>query len=291
MKFLIVIIITLLIIMAAHVFGQEEAEKNGWTKSTDFNLSITQTAYSDSWAGGEAGNASWVANLNSLFEGPLNPSFNSKSSAKLSFGQTHIQDEETKKWAKPKKSTDEIDLESITSYTPGWYVNPYFGLRFESQFLDASVASIKRFINPMTFTESAGFTRRLYKMDKDFIDTRFGFALREHINKVIVDTLNEVTETKTATDGGLESVTDLSMQVHENIKLTSKLKLYKALTVSKEHVDNWSTLDVDWENILTASVTKYITVNLHLQWVYDKQIDARGQLKETLALGVTFKML
>jgi hypothetical protein len=287
----IVFLLSLFFIMSNCEVLADKDSTTAWNRSIDFNLAVTQNAYSDSWAGGEAGNASWATNLNSLFEGPLGARLFSKSTARLSFGQTHIQNQETKKWARPVKSTDKIDLESIASYQSKWYVDPFFGLRFESQFLDASVDSIKRYINPITLTESAGLTRRLYKKEKDFIDSRLGLALREFFDRKIIDTLSEKTETETTTDGGLESVTDLSLHLHKNIHLTSRLKLYKALTVSDENTDNWSTLDVDCENILAASVTKYVTVNLYLQWLYDKQIDRRGRFKETLALGLTFKMM
>jgi hypothetical protein len=281
------------------VFAQEDDK--GWKKSADFNLAISQNAYSDSWAGGEAGNANWVANMNSLFEGPVSASFFSKSTFKLSFGMTYIQEidkvTDEKHWNKPVKSTDLIDLESVLSYKSGWFVDPYFAGRFESQFLDASVDSVKRYVNPIKLTESAGFTKRLYEKEKDFIDSRIGFALRENLDRQIfyeattpLDTVAN-TEMVTTTDGGIESVTDLSLHLHERIHLTSKLTLNKAIAVSKDAADGWSTLDANWENILAASITKYITVNLYVQWLYDKQVDVRGRLKETLTLGFTYKLM
>ncbi|NMC42857.1 MAG: DUF3078 domain-containing protein [candidate division Zixibacteria bacterium] len=262
-----------------------------WNKSADFNLAVTQNSYSDSWVGGEAGSASWVSNLNALIEGPLAPRWISKSTAKLSFGQTHIQEEETKNWKKPVKSTDLIDLENTLRYLTGWFVNPFIGLRFESQLLDASVPSFKRYINPMRLTESAGFTRRLYQKDKEFIDSRIGFALRETFDRRVLDTVAQTTKTNTTTDGGLESVTDVSLKLHERIGWTSKLTVFKPLTVSDKSVPHWSATHVNWENILAASVTKYITVNLYVQWLYDKPIDLRGRFKETLALGFTYKLI
>lgn len=263
----------------------------GWKKSADFNLAVTQNSYSDSWVGGEAGSASWVSNLNALVEGPMAPKWISKSTAKLSFGQTHIQAQETKKWQKPVKSTDLIDLETTLRYVTGWYVNPFVGLRFESQFLDASVPTFKRYVNPIRLTESAGFTRRLYEKEKQFVDSRIGFALRELFDRRVLDTVAQTTETNTTTDGGLESVTDVSLKLHERIGWTSKLTVFKPLTVSDKSVPHWPAVHVNWENILAASVTKYITVNLYVQWLYDKPIDLRGRFKETLALGFTYKLM
>ena len=286
-----------IMLIACAMAGMASAQKDTstvWKKSLDFGFAIAQTAYSDSWAGGEAGNASWVANLNSIFEGPLGQMLISKSTFKFSFGQTHVQDAETKSWKSPAKSTDLIDLESILRYNSGWFVNPYVGLRFESQFLDASVPAVKRYVNPFKLTESAGFTRRMFQRDKEFIDSRIGFAMREFFDRQVVygsDSTTHTFKTKSTTDGGLESVTDVSLKVHKNILWTSKLSLYKALSVSDKSAMFWPSVDINWENIFSASVTKYIVVNLYTQWLYDKQIDTRGRFKETLSLGLTYKLL
>lgn len=279
------------IVMAATAALAGDAPDTAWKKSVDFNLAVTQNAYSDSWAGGEAGSASWAANLNSLFEGPLSGRWGSKSTIKFAFGQTHSQDEQTKDWRMPVKSTDLIDLESVLKYTTGWFVDPFFAARFESQFLDASVPSVKRYVNPIKLTESFGFTKRLFVRDKEFIDSRIGFALKELIDRRIADTAKETFSTVTTTDGGLESVTDLSLKLNQNILWTAKLTIFKALSVSNKDALYWPNPDINWENIFSATVTKYIIVNLYTQWLYDKQIDKRGRFKETLALGLTYKLL
>jgi hypothetical protein len=72
-------------------------------------------------------------------------------------------------------------------------------------------------------------------------------------------------------------------------------------------------LDADWEHIFTTQVTKLISVSLYLRWLYDKYdnsvvplVDAggdltnpeavrgairkAGQFKETLALGITYRI-
>jgi hypothetical protein len=176
-------------------------------------------------------------------------------------------------------------------------VDPYVGLRFESQFLDASVPSINRYLSPLKITESAGVARKFYKKDKDELFSRLGFAFRQIMTKVVVDTLNEVTETETTNDGGIESVTDLNYTLSQTLRFTSKLSLYKALFYSESDEvkgtpaeDYWKAIDVNWENKLSASVAKYVTVSLYTQILYDKQIDKRGRLKETLSLGITYKL-
>jgi len=284
-------------ISLASVFNWPLASAEPWSKSFDTDLTLTQNSYSDSWTGGEAGNVSWVWNANGLFEKQASPKFKFRNSSKFSFGQTHTQDKETKDWAKPQKSTDLIDIENLGLFTLKSYVDPYVGLRFESQFLDASVPGVNLYLNPKKITESAGVARQFYKKEKDELLSRLGFALRQIITGVVTDTLLEETETESANDGGIESVTDLKLTLSETLSYTSKLSLYKALFFSgSDEVEGtpqenyWKAIDVNWENRLSAAVSKYVTVSLYTQLIYDKEIDRRGRFKETLSLGITYKL-
>ncbi len=134
-----------------------------WKKSVDANLTMTQNAYSDNWSGGEVGSISWVFNSNSLFERQLNPKLNTRNTLKLFFGQTHTQNEETKHWARPFKSTDRIDFETVWRCTLGGFVDPFASGRIESQFLDQRDRANERFVNPVLFTESFGVAKVLAK--------------------------------------------------------------------------------------------------------------------------------
>ncbi len=282
-------------------------EPTGWVKTLDLSLNATQSSYSGNWTGGEQGNVTWVAQANGVFERQFSPKFNSKTTIKLAFGQTHTQytitDEatgaESKKWAKPVKSTDKIDIESVGRFTTAWYVDPYVALRFESQFLDASVAEHKRYLNPALITFSAGVAREIWhRPEKDALITRLGLAIRQLISEDIVDISPIATETSTVTDGGLESVTDFTIVLNERVSLLSKLSLFKALFNSekddlagKPEEDYWKAIDVNLENSVTVAVAKYLQVSLYTQLLYDKEVDLGGRFKETLALGLTYKLL
>ena len=268
-----------------------------WKKSVDLGLTVTQGSYSDNWTGGEAGNVSWAALANSVFEKKFSEILNSKTTAKFSFGQTHSQDQETKKWAKPTKSTDLVDLETLTRFTLKTWVDPYLAFRFESQFLDASLPEVKRYINPKKLTESGGVSRMFYKTEKDEILTRLGLALRQIITEEVVDTVMEKTETNSTSDGGIESVSDVRLTLSDKISYTSKLSLYKAFFFSESdelkgtpEENYWKEVDVNWENSVSVSITKYVVVSLYTQLLYDKQISKKGRFKENLSLGVTYRL-
>lgn len=269
-----------------------------WEKSFDLGLNITQAAYSDSWTGGEEGQVTWVSNANGIFTGKFSELFTLKNTVKLSFGQMLSQNNETKKWSKPKKTSDKIDLESVGLFNLQAYVDPFAAVRFESQFVDASVDAHKLYINPILLTESAGIAKTLLKKEKDEIMTRLGMAIKHNIVRSLVDPGNsDETISSTSTDGGLEWNTDVKMVLAENLSYVGKLTAYKAFFFSKkddfvgsEEEDYWKAIDINWENSITAQVTKYIQVTFYTQLLYDKQISTKGRLKETLALGATYKM-
>lgn len=270
-----------------------------WKKSLIIDITTTQTSYSDSWVGGEAGSVNWVANLNGSIEKQLKEWFDLKSTLRLSFGQTLTQStDSTKQWSKPRKSTDLIDWENVGRFTLHKLVDPYAAFRVETQFVDASVDAKKRFFNPIMLTESVGIARKFYGKDKDYITSRLGLGLRQIIKTVIIDSLALTTTDSTLTDGGLESVTDIAITLNKKLSYTGKLTLYKALYFSgKDKVggtpfeDNWKAVDINWENIVSASLSKIVTVNLYTQLLYDKEVSRKGRFKETLAIGFVFKMI
>jgi hypothetical protein len=291
------VLIIAIVLFANYSFAQDE-DPARWKTSLVLDITTTQTAYSDSWTGGESGSLNWVGNLNGSAEKQLSPSFNLKSRLKLSFGQTLTQDT-SKVWAKPRKSTDLIDWETVGRVTKNWFVDPYVAFRLESQFLDASFEAKKRYFTPIKLTESVGIARKLYtKGENNEIITRLGIAFRQIMKNVIIDSLTLATTDSTLTDGGIESVTDVKLSFGENLQYTGKLTLYKAFFFSEkdkvmgtEFEDYWKAADINWENIVTASITKIIAVNFYTQVLYDKEVSKKGRFKETLGIGFVFKML
>lgn len=295
-------IVLFLALLATGAAAQtDDTTSTGWKKPLIIDITTTQTSYSNSWVGGEAGSVNWVGNLNGSAEKQLKEWFNFRSVLKLSFGQTMTQNTDTldmtKHWSKPKKSTDLIDWENVGRFTLHKYVDPFAAFRLESQFLDASVDAKKRFFTPIKLTESAGIARQFYAKEKDEVISRLGLALRQIMKNVIIDDqLN--TEDSTLTDVGIESVTDVTLTLNERLRYNGKLTLYKALYFSNkdevkgtEFEDDWKAIDVNWENIISASLSKILTVNLYAQLLYDKEVSRKSRIKETLAIGFVFKML
>ena len=301
MRVTIMTFAAILLFVAGAAWAQGDTTNAGWTKSLINNLTVTQTSYSDSWVGGEAGSVNWVWNLDGTAERPLSPKVDIKSTLRLKFGQTLSENAETKHWAKPVKSTDLIDWENVLRFTLGAVVDPYAAVRLESQFFDATWPMKNLYLSPLKLTESFGVARVFFKKDKEVVTSRIGFAVREIFKKSVVDTITRATTDSTLTDGGMESVTDATLNLGKNLQYVGKLGIFKAFfssesnreqPIGKQYVGvHWSTPDVNWENTFTAAVTKIINVSLYTQLLYDRDIDARGRFKETLALGFSVRLM
>lgn len=292
-------VLLLLPLVAGAEEGEEEERppSDHWKRTVTFDFTTTQAAYSDSWVGGEAGSVNWVTNLNGRAERQLKPWLDYRTILKLSFGQTHTQDEETKHWSRPRKSTDLIDWEHLGKFTFGGFVDPYAAFHLESQFYDGSVREKKRYFSPLRLTESAGIAKKLYEKEDDNILSRVGLALRQVRKSAIIDSTTLATEDSVTTDGGFESVTDAVLTLSDKLLYVSKLTLYKALYFSEsdkvkgtEYEDYWKAVDVNWENIITAQLSKVVAVILYTQFLYDKEVTKKGRVKETMALGFVFKL-
>jgi hypothetical protein len=283
---------------AAPAEGAEEAVPEGWQIASDINLTLTQNAYTDNWDGDETGSLSWVFNSNTVAEKQLTDVVNNKNTLKLSFGQTHKQDEDSKEWDRPSKSTDLIDFGSVFRFTYGWPVDPFASGRVASRFLDTSDPAKTRTLNPTTFTESVGIAHVFIKEENRELTARLGGAVRQHLDRDALPEGETERENVLTDDAGLEFVTGFRTPLADGaIALTSDLTVYQAFYYSESDTveglpgaDDWKSPDINWENTFTAAITKHIVVNLYVQVLYDKEIDADVRLKETLSLGLTFKL-
>jgi hypothetical protein len=241
--------------------------QEGWKLASDVNLTLTQNAYSDNWDGGETGAVSWALNSNSLAENQLRKTIHNKTTLKLAFGQTHNQDQVSKRWLRPSTTTDLIDFESVLRFTYDWGVDPYLSGRAESRFLDHSDPGRTRTLNPTTFTESAGVARVLIKEEDRDWTTRLGAAVRQHVDRDAPVEGTDRRETMTTGDAGLEFVSEFRSPILDGAAtFTSDLNVYQALYYSESEdltgaaVDNWKSPDVNWENTFSAEITKHIGV-------------------------------
>lgn len=272
---------------------EEELEVGRWYRTLEAGLLLTQSSFSDNWAGGDSGQLAWAVLAGGSLKNQMTASWLLHNTLTLAYGKAS-QEDENGNWSRPRKITDRIDFESILRGTLGYYLDPYAAVRVESQFEDASdpLNRGSRVFNPVVVKESFGVAHDYLPQEDRQLLVRFGGALRQTFRSQYEtdDPADDTTVTEVGTDGGVEFVVDYNDQYFDDkYAWTSKLTVYQPLFYSSKSTfedldytlagnapvdpdvaDYTTTVDVDWENVFTAQVSQYIDVNLYVRFVYDK---------------------
>ena len=280
-------IVALFLVVSCPLLAQEaKAEKpeHGWQKELVGGLNFTQTSF-DNWTQGGENTLAWQLNINGKAMKD-EEKYKWENTGKVSYGMAKLGDLES------RKSVDELKLESVFTYLSGIYVNPYVAASAETQFAagynypdDGDKVEISNLLDPGYFAQSAGVG---YEAMKE-LKTRLGFALHETITSdhpvpYSDDPETEDEEETAKIEAGLESVTDFSKKLIGGILLKSKLEIFSNLKGADE-------IDVKWDNIFSAKISKYIDVSLNVKFMYDKTISEKRQLKGALAVGLSYVFL
>jgi hypothetical protein len=285
--------------MASVLHAQDPAAppRQGWDVKSNVGLNISQSTFNGAWVGDEVGTFTWSLISNSEAQKLLSPRWNWSNSLLLQFGQTHQQNADRDAWLAPIKSSDKITFRSLLRYLNQWKIDPYVAFDLDTQFFtEDRNLDIFELFSPARLSESIGFAHALSDTDQRRLITRFGFAVRQLFNRTYVRSLNPVdVGTRTTHDGGFEWYTQWrAANAANRAYYQGELRLYKAVAV---HVDEgasplyWPAVDLDWQNTLSSKVTSWLSFDLFWQLLYDKQIDQRGQFKQTLGLGLTWQLL
>ena len=144
--------------------------------------------------------------------------------------------------------------------------------------------AVSQFFDPAYITQSVGVGYQPLPEVK----TRLGVGLREIITSdfpAYADDPATTTEIeKTSVQGGLESVTDVEWKLEQNLLFTSKLELFAPFETIDEIV-------VRNDNTLAAKVNEYISVKLSVQLINERRASPRTQVKETIAIGISYTLL
>lgn len=285
MKWLLVLIIS-----AVDVAAEE------WDLSFDARFNLSQSAYSANWEGEEVGSISWTAGTDLDADRRLTSWIETANYLKLEFGQTLLQDSETRKWLSPVKSADRIEAESTENLILDWLFHPFVSARVESRFLDLRDSARTLVLNPTTFTESFGAAQSILEKGKTEWNLRLGPGFRQFLD------LRGVSDTSLTTfshDLGFLLVTDFKTSlVEDRISLSSRLSVYEALYYSEADESEdlpgagyWRYPDADWNATLSAGIIPYLTLDLDLRLLYDRQVSRRERFKQTLSLGLSYEFI
>ena len=276
-------IVTFLVLLSGLLFAQENGAEEkkepeyGWKNALVANFSFTQNQF-DNWSQGGENSWAWQTDLIARFINDQEK-FNWANSGKLSYGKAKIADDDA------KKAADEIRIESVFTYKMGKsaHINPYVAVTGLTQFTrgfeytDTSRIEISNFMDPGYFTESTGIG---YTRGEKF-KTRIGVAFKQTITDKFADryALGETFRS----EYGMESFTDFTTRLAENLIYTGKLGLFS-------NMKRFDEIDVDWDNVFVAKITDILNVTLTIRLFYDRDISIKRQLKQTLAVGFSYNM-
>jgi hypothetical protein len=263
-----------------------------WTHKVRFDLGLSQSYFTDNWAGNEVGTVSWLSGIDALAAKQLHPKFKIENTLVLAFGQTHQQDPDTGDWLKPVKSSDKIDGDSVGRFTFGGWVDPYVAFTLDSQFYDDRPGLGSKGLNPLRLGEFAGVARPFRDTPTQTFITRLGFGIRQRIDQF--HDVDPTVRKKVLNDGGFEfRALGRWTNANERTELKSDFYLFQAVYFSESEFDpanRWKQLDVRWQNTLNNKIYSAINVSLYLDFVYDAQVRRAGQLKQTLGVGLTYEL-
>ena len=253
-----------------------------WKHSVVGALTFTQVSYTD-WAQGGQNSLAYTVTLDGKTD-RSDEKTDWSNTYKFAFGQTRLGDQGL------RKTDDKIDFQTVFTYKLGTHVNPYISATVKTQFAEGSKYDkegkgtvVSKFFDPAYLTQAAGIG---YQPIPE-LKTRLGAAIREIVTSTYTVYSDDPATTaieKTKVDGGFEWVTELAWKLEENILLTSKLELFSPV----KQLEN---VAIRGDNSLAVKVGKYIVINLNVQFINDKVVTPRTQVKETLAFGLSYTLL
>ncbi len=284
------------------LFGQEVKENKLATKDsikweTGFKstLNATQVNLTNWSAGGE--NSLSVTGLFHMYLNRKDDKSEWVNEIKTAYGIIKQGDTKT------IKSEDVLDVLSKYGYKTKskWYYSALFNLKtqFDQGFKDPQAEDkelVSAFMAPGYINFSLGMD---YKPNKSF--SLFLSPISTKTTAVLDDNIDEMqygldsSETFRSELGAYLSMS-YKTPLMENVDYETKVNLYS------NYLNNPFNVDINWMNLLTMKVNKYLNVNILTELIYDDDINIKDedddildnggpktQFKEILSLGLTYK--
>ena len=267
---------------------------DGWRSSLVAQFQGNQAAYSN-WQEGGVDALAATASAEGTFDRVVGR-FLVSQAGRLAFG---VLRQDTLAF---RKAVDVVRYGVTAETVSTQAFRPFLGLSLRTQFADGfdydpdpgeypsldvvpgREVRVSTFAAPLVVTQSAGVA---YRPGGGFI-ARTGLALKETV--VSVRELRPVygngLDEPVRTEVGLDLETVFERDVMENVRLRSRLSAFQGFGVIGEQAP-----DVLFENGLVLKVNDLLNVTLDTSALYDRDISADLQLRETVAVGVTFALL
>ena len=278
--------------------AQEKADTlraaDGWRSSLVAQFQGNQAAYSN-WQEGGVNALAFTASTEGTFDRVVGR-FLTSQTVRLAFGLLR---QDTLSF---RKAVDVVRYGVTAETASDQAFRPFLGFSLRTQFANGfdydptpeeypSLAvvpgrevRVSAFAAPLILTQSAGVA---YRPGGGFV-ARTGLALKETV--VSVRELRPVygngLDQTVRTEVGVDLETVYEREIMENVRLRSRLTAFQGFGALGQQAP-----DLLFENGLVLKVNDLVNVSLDTSALYDRDISADLQLRETVALGVTFDLL
>jgi hypothetical protein len=255
-----------------------------WKRSLVSGLNVNQ-AHFDNWRAGGEDSLAWSTLLNGSLRYQT-PQRNWSNSLKLAYGQSRIGA------AEPIKSADSIHVDSSYTRILNQYVNPFVSVAWDTQFVTGyqyfsgttlTPVAVSKFMDPGYLSESLGLG---YAKGEAF-KFKLGAAAKQTFTDAYpgyADDPKTAEVERFKNEWGASAQAELKLSLGQDLLFESKLDLFSNLVASDQ-------IDVKWANLLSAKVNSWLSTNLFVDLVYDKDVSTQRQLKQGLSLTFSYNLL
>lgn len=261
--------------------AQEADSVSKWNNQWIIGLNGSQATYSN-WSQGGVNSISGSAS--SVYKAEYkNQAFSYRFENNLKYGQIKNDGQSV------RKTDDQILLRNMFEYELSPISSIVGNVNFQTQFAPGfeftatDRTKISDFFAPAYFNQNIGYA---LTPGKD-ISFQAGAGFKQTI--VTIDELATsygVDEGKNfRMEYGLNLGVNYSAEILENVRLISSFESFSNLAVSL------SSTDFIFRNELIGNINKYLNTNVQFTLMYDDDFSREIQLKQVLAVGLTFNLL
>jgi len=266
----------------AQTAKSDTAKRFGWRHSVVAGLNLNEVAYSD-WAQGGTNVLAFTPWLSGNSRQDLEGS-DWSTSYKFAYGQARVGSQGV------RKTDDEIYMETLFILKTNPTINPYVGATLRTQFApgfkyDAAGTGtpISRFFDPGYLSQSAGIAWQPVHEVK----TGLGLGLREIFTSRFTQYADDPRTAqieRTKVEGGIRLLAHVDWKFAENT----------ALILNQEFFSPFETPDqvfVRSDNSVVMRMSRVFSVNVNVLLIQDLTVSPRTQIKQVMALGVSYVLV
>lgn len=249
-----------------------------WTKKWTIGLNGSQASYNN-WSQGN--NNSVAATGGTMFNASYRRArYSYDVLLNLRYGQTKINGSEV------RKTDDLIHLRNRLNhllhdnrYTA--YIEVDFRTQFDEGY-DKNKAYISDYMSPGYLQETAGLG---YK-PLEYVQLQTGFSLKQtFVADTTLSNRYGVKKGKTfRSEGGFSLGASIKKNIAKNLTLNSNVQSFTNFLENAEHTD------VMFSNELTGKINSFMNTNIQFVLMYDRDFNKQIQVKQVLAVGLSFNV-